>query len=174
MKFTSWFLPVLFTCIGLWGLGQGVDVYAALVRGAEEGLGILLRIVPALMALLPAIAMLRASGAVEWLAEAWEPLWTALGIPPECAPLMLARPVSGSGALAVAGELIRTYGPDSHIGRVAAVMMGSTETTFYTAAVYFGAAGIRKTRHAIPAALIADLTGFLAAAWTVSWLFGPN
>ena len=95
-----------------------------------------------------------------------------VGIPPETAPLMLIRPVSGNGALAVASELMSTCGPDSYEGRVAAVMMGSTETTFYTIAVYFGSAGIRKTRHAIPAALVADLTGFLASALAVRIFFG--
>ena len=95
-----------------------------------------------------------------------------LGIPPETAPLMLIRPVSGSGALAVASDLMAAHGPDSYIGRVAAVMMGSTETTFYTIAVYFGAAGIVRTRHTVPAALAADLTGFLAAALTVRLFFG--
>ena len=146
-------------------------MYAALTRGAEDGFRVLLRIFPALVTLLPAIAMFRASGAMDALATLCGPLWTALGIPPEVAPLMLIRPVSGSGALAVAGELIRVHGPDSLIGRMAAVMLGSTETTFYTIAVYFGAAGVRRTRHAIPAALAADVTGFLVAAWSVRLLF---
>ena len=97
---------------------------------------------------------------------------TALGIPPETVPLMLIRPVSGSGALAVASDLMTTHGPDSYIGRVAAVMMGSTETTFYTIAVYFGSAGVVRTRHTVPAALAADFTGFLAAALTVRLFFG--
>ena len=95
-----------------------------------------------------------------------------LGIPPETAPLLLIRPVSGSGALAVGSELMSAYGPDSYIGRVAAVMLGSTETTFYTIAVYFGAAGIIRTRHTIPAALTADLTGFVVSALTVRLFFG--
>lgn len=96
-----------------------------------------------------------------------------LGIPAETVPLMLVRPVSGSGALAVASDLMAAHGPDSYIGRVAAVMLGSTETTFYTIAVYFGSAGIVRTRHTVPAALAADLTGFLTAALTVRLLFGP-
>ena len=99
------------------------------------------------------------------------PVLGALGIPPETVGLLLIRPVSGSGALAVGSEIMQTYGPDSTIGRTAAVMLGSTETTFYTVAVYYGAAGIRRTRHTIPAALAADITGFLAAAWTVRWIF---
>ena len=99
-------------------------------------------------------------------------LLTALGIPPETVALLLVRPVSGSAALGVGAELIATYGPDSLIGRTAAVMLGSTETTFYTIAVYFGAVGISRTRYAVPAALCADLTGFLAAAWAVRLCFG--
>ena len=171
MNFSSLILPALLSGAGLFGLWRGADVYAALARGAEDGFRVLLRIFPALVTLLPAIAMFRASGAMDALATLCGPLWTALGIPPEVAPLMLIRPVSGSGALAVTGELIRVHGPDSLIGRMAAVMLGSTETTFYTVAVYFGAAGVRRTRHAIPAALAADVTGFLVAAWSVRLLF---
>ena len=167
----AWILPLLLAAVGSYGAGRGVDVYAALTRGAETGLKTLFRIVPALIGLLSAIAMFRASGAMEWLAALCAPLWDALGVPPELAPLMLIRPLSGGGALAVAGDLIRAYGPDSETGRIAAVMLGSTETTFYTVSVYFGAAGIHKTRHAIPAALIADLTGFIAAAWAVRFFF---
>jgi len=115
--------------------------------------------------------MFRASGAMDFLAGLCAPLLRRLGIPPETAALLFVRPVSGGGALAVGSELIRGYGPDSYIGRVAAVMLGSTETTFYTIAVYFGSAGIRKTRHTVPAALIADLTGFAAAAFAVRLLF---
>jgi len=122
--------------------------------------------------LLTAVSMFRASGAMEWLSRIFAPVTGLLGIPQETTPLLLVRPVSGSGALAVASDLIKTYGADSYIGRVAAVMMGSTETTFYTIAVYFGAAGIHKTRHTIPAALTADLTGFIAAAFAVRLFFG--
>jgi len=166
-------LPLLLSGVGLCGLWRRADVYSSLTRGAEDGLRVLLRVLPALVTLLPAIAMFRASGAMELLSAYCAPLWRALGIPPETAPLLLVRPVSGSGALAVAGELIQAYGPDSTIGRTAAVMLGSTETTFYTVAVYFGAAGVRRTRHAIPAALAADLTGFVVAALTVR-LFFPD
>ena len=106
------------------------------------------------------------------LARLCAPVLNLLGIPAETVPLMLVRPVSGSGALAVASDLMAAHGPDSYIGRVAAVMLGSTETTFYTIAVYFGAAGIRRTRYTIPAALTADLAGFMAAAWSVRLFFG--
>lgn len=166
-------VPLVMAVVALYGLAHRVDVYDALATGAGEGLGVLLRIVPPLIALLTGVYMLRASGALELAAQALAPLLTRLGIPPETVGLMLVRPVSGSAALGVGAELITTYGPDSTIGRTAAVMLGSTETTFYTIAVYFGAAGIVKTRYAIPAALCADLTGFLAASWAVRMLFSP-
>lgn len=172
MNLSSLVIPVLLAAVAVCGLGRRVDVYAALTHGAEEGLGVLLRIVPALVGLLTAVAMFRASGAMDALSELLAPMLEWLGIPAQTAPLMLIRPVSGSGALAVGTELMTTYGPDSYIGRVAAVMLGSTETTFYTIAVYFGSAGIHRTRHAMPAALLADLTGFVASAFAVRLFFG--
>ena len=149
-----------------------MDVYAALTHGAEEGLTVLLRIIPALVGLLTAVAMFRASGAMDWFSGLFAPMLEVLGVPPEAMPLMLIRPVSGSGALAVGTDLMTTYGPDSYIGRVAAVMLGSTETTFYTIAVYFGSAGIIKTRHTVPAAITADLVGFIASAFAVRLFLG--
>ena len=125
-----------------------------------------------LIALLTAVYMLRASGALTLLTRLLTPVLERLGIPPETAALLLVRPVSGSGALAVGSELMAAHGPDSYIGRCAAVMLGCTETTFYTIAVYFGAAGIRRTRYTIPAALTADLAGFMAAAWSGRLFFG--
>ena len=170
MNLSSLVIPVLLAGVAVFGMGRRVDVYSALTHGAEEGLTVLLRVIPALVGLLTAVSMFRASGAMEWLSGLCAPVLELVGIPPEAAPLMLIRPVSG--ALAVVSELMSTCGPDSYEGRVAAVMMGSTETTFYTIAVYFGSAGIRKTRHAIPAALVADLTGFLASALAVRIFFG--
>ena len=156
----------------LWGVLSGTDVFEAMMDGIKDGLGVLLRIFPSLVALLTAVYMLRASGALEALTALLSPLLTLLGIPPETAPLMLLRPVSGSGALAAATELIGQYGPDSYIGRTAAVMLGSTETTFSVIAVYFGAAGIKRTRWAVPAALCADITGFAVSALAVRLLWG--
>lgn len=164
-------IPVLLAFVAVYGMGKRVDVYAVLTHGAEEGLSVMLRIIPALVGLLTAVSMFRASGAMEWFSGLFAPLLNLLGVPQETVPLMLIRPVSGSGALAVGSDLMTTYGPDSYIGRVAAVMLGSTETTFYTIAVYFGSAGIHKSRHTIPAALIADLTGFIAAALSVRLFF---
>jgi spore maturation protein B len=129
-------------------------------------LKLLTSIVPALILLLTAVSMLRASGAVEVISAFLSPAFSFFGIPPETAMLVLVRPISGSAALAIGAELMREYGTESLVGRTAAVMLGSTETTFYVISVYFGAAGVRKTRYAIPAALIADLTGFFMAALT--------
>ena len=172
MNISSLVLPVLLAAVAVYGMGKRVDVYGALTHGAEEGLTVLLRIIPALVGLLTAVSMLRASGATECLSRFCAPVLEALGLPPEIMPLMLIRPISGSGALAVGTELMTSCGPDSYIGRVAAVMLGSTETTFYTIAVYFGSAGIHRTRHAVPAALVADLAGFVASAFAVRLFFG--
>ena len=172
MNLSSLVIPLLLAGVAVYGMGKRVDVYSALTHGAEEGLTVLLRIIPALVGLLTAVSMFRASGAMEWFSGLCAPLLDRRGIPAETAPLMLVRPVSGSGALAVASDLLSTYGPDSYVGRVAAVMLGSTETTFYTIAVYFGSAGIHKTRHTVPAALAADCMGFFASALAVRLFFG--
>lgn len=172
MDFSAVLVPLLLAFTALFGIGRRVNVYEALTKGAEEGLTILLRILPNLVGLMTAVYMLRASGAMELLGGLLAPLLARLGIPPETAALLFVRPVSGSGALAVGSELMAAYGPDSYVGRTAAVMLGSTETTFYTIAVYFGSARVHKTRYAIPAALAADLTGFIAAAFAVRLLFG--
>ena len=166
-RLSDYLIPLLLAGAAVYALGRRVDVFSALTTG--EGLRIVLRILPPLVALLTAVYMLRASGALEVLTRGLAPALAFLGIPPETVGLLLIRPVSGSGALAVGSEIMQTYGPDSAVGRTAAVMLGSTETTFYTVAVYYGAAG--RTRHTIPAALAADIMGFLAAAWTVRWLF---
>ncbi len=164
-------IPLIIAGVALYGTVKGVDVYAALVHGAGEGLTTTMRILPPLVGLMTAVYMLRASGALELLSRVLAPLTGKLGLPSELLPLMMLRPVSGSAALGVGAELIGRYGPDSTLGRMASVMLGSTETTFYTVAVYFGAVGVDRTRYAVPAALCADLVGFLAAAWAVRLLF---
>ena len=164
-------LPVVLCLVTIYAQCRGVDVYAAMTAGAGDGLRTLARILPALVALLTAVYMLRASGVLDALSGFLEPVLSTVGLPGELLPLMLVRPVSGSAALGVGSELIRTYGPDSELGRMAAVMLGSTETTLYTAAVYFGSVGAERTRYAVPAALCADLVCFLAAAWSVRILF---
>lgn len=164
--------PCIMLLTAVWGMVRKVDLWDALTHGAGEGLRTIVRITPALIALLTAVYMLRASGAMELL-EGWlAPVLTAVGIPAETAGLLLIRPVSGSAALGVGAEIMEQYGPDSLIGRTAGVMLGSTETTFYTVAVYFGAAKITRSRYTILAALCADIAGFLAAAWAVRLFFG--
>ncbi len=165
-------VPLVLMGVCVHGIATGVDVYGAMVEGCKRGMETMIGILPALIVLLTAVSMLRASGALDILAQAVTPLLNRVGLPPELLPLMLMRPLSGSAALGVGSELISTYGVDSHLGRVAAVMLGSTETTFYTIAIYFGGVGITKTRYAIPAALCADLAGFLAASWAVGVILG--
>ena len=164
-------LPVLLVAVACLGLRKRQNVYDLMTQGAEDGLRLLFSIAPSIIILLAAVHMLRASGGMELLTGWLSPLFHLLGIPPETAPLMLIRPFSGSAALAVGTDLIASYGADSTVGRTAAIMLGSTETTFYTIAVYFGAAKIQKTRYAIPAALLADLTGFGMAALTARLFF---
>ena len=167
-------VPLILCLVSVLALGRKVNVYEALTQGAGQGLTLLKTIAPALVILLTGVHMLRASGALDALGQVLAPVFRLFGIHPETAPLVLIRPISGSAALAVGADLIVSYGPDSLVGRTAAVMLGSTETTFYTISVYFGAVGIRKTRYAVPAALVADLTGFLAAAWTVRLFWGAG
>ena len=164
---TDYIVPILLLSASLLALRKKENTYDLLLQGGAEGLRLMLTITPALVILLTAVHMLHASGAVEILGHFLAPVFQVVGIPPETAMLVLIRPVSGSAALAVGAELMQQYGVDSRIGRTVAVMLGSTETTFYTVSVYFGAAGIKKTRYTIPAALIADLTGFLVASLTV-------
>ena len=168
---TDYVVPGLLAICSLLALRRRENAYDLLLEGGAEGLRTAISILPALVVLLTAVHMLRASGAVELLGGFLRPVFSFLGIPPETAVLVLIRPISGSAALAVGADLMAQYGADSPVGRTAAVMLGSTETTFYTISVYFGASGIKKTRYAIPAALIADLTGFLMASWTVKWMF---
>lgn len=167
----DYIVPIILILSAALALRKGENSYDLLLSGAAEGLKLLLTLIPALILLLTAVSMLRASGAMELLSGFLAPAFRLFGIPPETAMLVLIRPISGSAALAVGAELMQEYGPDSLIGRTAAVMLGSTETTFYTISVYFGAAGIRKTRYAIPAALIADLVGFLMASLSTRLFF---
>ena len=169
---TQLLVPCVLAGTALYGTLRRVDVYGALVQGAGQGLETLTRIAPALICLLTAVSMVRASGLLQALASWLAPVLGRLGLPPELLPLMLVRPISGSAALGVGADLINTYGPASDLGRMAAVMLVSSETTFFTLAVYFSAAGITRTRYALPAALCADAAGFLASAWAVGVVFG--
>ena len=167
----DYLVPLLLLISAALALREKENPYDLLLSGAADGLKLLLTLIPTLILLLTAVSMLRASGAVEILSSFLSPVFRLFGIPPETAMLVLIRPISGSAALAVGADLMAHYGVDSQIGRTVAVMLGSTETTFYTISVYFGAAGIKKTRYTIPAALIADFTGFLVASLAVRFLF---
>lgn len=167
VKVTDYIVPVLLLGICVVALRRKESPYPLLLQGAADGLKLLISLVPTLILLLTAVSMLQASGAMDILSNFFAPVFRIFGIPPETAILILIRPISGSAALAIGTQLMTQYGVDSEIGRTVAVMLGSTETTFYTVSVYFGAAGIQKTRYTIPAALIADLTGFLIASLTV-------
>ena len=167
----DYIIPLILVAVSLLALRKRENVHDALLTGAAQGLRVLLTIVPALVALLTAVHMLRASGAIEAMTGFLSPLFSLLGIPPETASLVLVRPISGSAALAIGADLMAHYGPDSTVGRTAAIMLGSTETTFYTISVYFGAAGIKRTRYAVPAALVADLTGFCMASLAARLFF---
>ena len=168
---TDYIVPLLLLGASLLALRKQENSYDLLLSGAAEGLKLLLTLVPTLILLLTAVSMLRASGIMEVLSGYLAPVFGFFGIPPETAILVLIRPISGSAALAVGADLIAQHGVDSIVGRTVAVMLGSTETTFYTISVYFGAAGIRKTRYALPAALFADLVGFCMASWTVKLMY---
>ena len=167
----DYIVPFLILTVSLLALRKKENTYDLMLSGAADGLKLLATLIPTLVLLMTAVTMLRASGAIALLSRWCAPLFSFFGIPPETAMLILIRPISGSAAVAVGAELMAQYGVDSQIGRTAAVMLGSTETTFYIISVYFGAAGIKKTRYAIPAALIADFTGFFMASLTVKLFF---
>ena len=167
-----WVLPTLVAAIVLYGWVRRVRVYHSLVEGAKQGFQVALRIIPFLVAILVVIGMFRASGGLELIVAAISPLTTLVGMPGEALPMALLRPLSGSGALGVASEAMTVHGPDSLIGYMVSTYQGSTETTFYTLAVYYGAIGVKATRHTVPACVLADVTGILAATFIVNLMFG--
>ena len=166
-----WAMPVLLVGIPLVGMIRKVKVYDVFIEGAKEGFNVAIRIIPFLVGILVAIGMFRGSGAMDLLTAALRPLVAPIGFPPELVPLGILRSLTGSGSLAFTTDLIKSHGPDSVIGRTAATMYGSTETTFYVLAVYFGAVGVTRTRHAVPAALVSDIVAALAAALVCAWMF---
>lgn len=170
---SAWAIPVLLAGIPALALARRVKVYPAFVEGAKEGFETAVRIIPPLVAILVALGMLRASGAMDAATRVLAPLTAAVGLPASVVPMLLVRPLSGGGALGVVGDVLRAEGPESYAGRLASVMAGSTETTFYVLAVYMGAVGVTRYRHALPAALLADAAGFAAAIAAVRLLFGP-
>lgn len=164
--------PLIASLLCVAALRRDTDIYSALIDGSKKGLKVALDILPALLALFPAIYLFRASGLPELLEKLLSPLLGLLGIPAETSLLVLIRPFSGSAALSAAAEIIKSHGPDSLIGRTAAVMSGASETSLYVAAVYFSAAGVRDSRWTIPAALCADLACFVASSWICRVLWG--
>ncbi len=151
---------------------KGADAFLLLRDGARDGIKTALELLPTLVAVMLAVSVFKASGAVEAFSDLFSPLLNAVGIPRETAPLMLIRPLSGSGALAVFDDILHDCGADSRAGRVASVMQGSTETTFYVSAVYYAVTRVRNTRHTLASAAVGDLAGFIMSAVTVSLFFG--
>ncbi|CDZ75745.1 Spore maturation protein B [Legionella massiliensis] len=174
-SFANQFSNIIFLAfivgIPFYGALKKINVFDAFVSGAKQGFETSISIVPYLIAMLVAIGMLRASGFFELIQDVLAPVLSALGMPSELLPLALIRPFSGSASTGIMAELIHQYGGDSLIAKTAATMMGSTETTFYVIAVYFGVIGIKRTRHAIPAGLLADFAGVIASVMICRYLF---
>lgn len=160
---SSWAIPLILVAIPLWAAYKKVSIYDTFIDGAKEGFQVGVRIIPYLVAILVAIGMFRASGAIDMIANALSPILKFAHIPADVIPLALIRPLSGSGALGIMTEIANTHGGDSYISKLSAVMVGSSETTFYVIAVYFGAVGIKHVRHALLAGLIADAAGMIGA-----------
>lgn len=171
MSFASYVIPCFIAFVLIYALVNKVDVFEEFLVGAKEGLKTAVKIIPALVALMTCVGMFKASGGLDVITYALSPLTNLLSLPSEIVPLALLRPISGSGALALYSDLLVTYGADSNIGRIASVLMGSSETTFYTIAIYFGAYKITKIRHTVFCALLADITCFLISAMIVSIFF---
>lgn len=169
---SDYVIPVFIALIMIIGLVGKVDVFGEFTEGAKENLKAAVSVLPALIALMTAIGMFKASGALDFISSVISPLTDFLGFPEECIPLAVIRPISGSGALAVFENILTDVSPDSFAGRVASVIIGSTETTFYTIAVYYGITKVKKTRQALPASLAADFTGFIFSVLTVRIILG--
>lgn len=168
---SNYAIPFILLSIPTYAFLKKIKVYEAFTEGAKEGFDTAVRIIPYLVAMLVSIGVFRASGALDILTDLISPITKMIGMPAETLPMAFIRPLSGGGATGVMSELINTHGPDSLIGRMVSVMMGSTETTFYVLAVYFGAVSINKTRHALPAGLIADLVGIITAVIVTNLIF---
>lgn len=167
-----WMIPLLIAGLVLFGWARGVKVYESLVEGAKDGFQVALKIIPYLVAILVAVGMFRASGCLDVFVSLVSPLTSPLGLPAEAVPMAVLRPLSGSGAYGVMSEILTARGPDSYLGYLVSTMQGSTDTTFYVLAVYFGAVGVKKTRHAVPAGLLADAAGIAAAVFICHAIWG--
>ena len=170
MSFTDFIIPVFIAAVLIYGLVKKIDIFAEFTAGVKEGLTTVYDIFPSLFCLVVTIAVFRVSGGMELLTELLSPLFTAIGFPSECAPLAVLRPFSGSGSIALFEDILNEYGADSLAGQVASVILGSSETTFYTLSVYFAATKVKKTRYALPAALCGDFAICLLSGIVVSWL----
>jgi len=170
-QISLWSIPVLLVGIPLVGMIRGIKVYDVFIEGAKDGFNVAVKIIPFLVGILVAIGMFRGSGAMDMLTNALRPAMNAIGFPPEVFPLAVLRPLSGSGSLALTTDIVKRYGPDSMFARIAATMYGSSETLFYVLAVYFGAVGVKRTRHAIPAAIIGDVVAAIVAVAVCTWMF---
>lgn len=168
---SRWAIPFLLLAIPVYGALRRVPVYEAFVEGAEEGFSTAVKIIPFLVGMMLAISVFRASGAMDWLAWCLRPLTRLLDIPAEILPLGIMRPMSGSAVLGMTTELMKVYGPDSFIGRLASVMQGTTDTTFFILTIYFGSVGIKKYRYSVITGLSADITGFIAAIYICHLIF---
>lgn len=166
-----WAMPLAIGCIILFGLLRGVNVFQVFIEGAAKGIQTSIKILPSLIGLMVSIAMLKSSGALDVVCRALTPIASAVGIPSEIMPLALLRPVSGGGSVALLQNILADYGPDSFAGRVASVMAGSSDTTFYAVSLYFGSIGVKNTRQTLPAALTADLAGVILSGIIVTMLF---
>jgi len=169
---SAWMLPTLVATLVLYGWVRGVRVYDSLVEGAKQGFQVAIRIIPYLVAILVVVGMFRASGGIDLIVVVLSPFTAIIGLPAEALPMALLRPLTGTGAFGVMTETMQVYGADSVVGYMVSTFQGSTETTFYTLAVYYGAVGIRETRHTVPACLLADTAGILGAVFIVNLMFG--
>ncbi len=169
---SGWMLPMVVSVLVMYGWTRGVRVYDSLVTGARQGFEVAVRIIPYLVAILVVVGMFRASGGIDLITTLLSPLTALIGLPAEALPMAILRPLTGSGAYAVMAEIMTAEGPDSVVGYMVSTFQGSTETTFYTLAVYYGAVGIRRTRHTVPACLLADTAGILGAVFIVNLMFG--
>lgn len=169
--FSVWILPVMLLTFLSAALYKKIPLYDTFIDGAKEGFSIGVKIIPYLVGILVAIGMFRASGAIDFLAHALSPVLNLIGMPADILPLAIIRPLSGSGALGITTEIANQYGGDSYMARLAAVMTGSSETTLYVIAVYFGSVGISKVRHALIAGLVADIAGILASIFICRMIF---
>ena len=169
---SAWMLPMVVAVLVMYGWTRGVRVYDSLVTGARQGFEVAVRIIPYLVAILVVVGMFRASGGIDLITTLLSPFTALIGLPAEALPMAILRPLTGSGAYAVMAEIMTAEGPDSVVGYMVSTFQGSTETTFYTLAVYYGAVGIRRTRHTVPACLLADTAGILGAVFIVNLMFG--